>query len=269
MEEVFTNMSSVGNLEIALLGIDKKFRDRIIKSYIDLRAGFSTGLYDAAGLRAGVFAEAAARFLQQELTGSHTPFGSPLPNFADLCRSFERVDKTKGSESLRVILPRALFFIYTLRNKRGIGHIGGDVEANQIDAATCLRTADWCICELVRIYHNLPIEDAQALLDAISVRQIPSIWAIGGKKRVLNTTLSYPDQVLLLLHSTEESGVLLEDLADWIEHPRISDFRSKVLSPLHNKRMIEWDRETDAVQISPIGVKKVEDMLLRNPLTSR
>ena len=133
-------MSSTGSLEIALGGIGKPFRDRILKSYIDLRAGFSKCQYDAAGLRAGVFAEAVARFLQQELTGSHTPFGTSLPNFADLCRSFERLDKAKGPESLRVIVPRALLLIYTLRNKRGIGHIGGDVEANEIDAATCMRT---------------------------------------------------------------------------------------------------------------------------------
>lgn len=255
-------MSSTGSLEIALAGIDKRFRDRIVKSYIDLRAAYSTGHYDAAGLRAGIFAEAVARFLEEELTGSHTPFGTSLPNFADLCRGFEKVEKSKGSESLRIILPRALLFIYTLRNKRGIGHIGGDIEANQIDAATCLRTADWCICELVRMFHKLPIEDAQALLDAISVRQIPSIWVVGDKKRILNTSLSYPDQVLLLLHGAEDPAVPGEDLASWIEHPRVRDFRSKVLAPLHSRRMIEWDRDTDMVSISPLGAKRVEDSLL-------
>ncbi len=257
------SMSSTASLEIALGGINKTFRDRIIKSYTDLRMGFSAGQYDAAGLRAGVFAEAVVRFLQQELTGSHTPFGSSLPNFADLCRGFEKLDKTKGPESLRVIVPRALLLIYTLRNKRGIGHIGGDIEANEIDAATCLRTADWCICELVRIYHKLPIEEAQALLDAVSVRQIPSIWAVGGKKRILKTSLSYPDQVLLLLHGEKESAIPSEDLADWIEHPRLRDFRNKVLAPLHDKRMIEWDRSTDMVLISPIGAQRVEDAILK------
>jgi hypothetical protein len=256
-------MSSTVRLEEALGGIDKPFRDRIIKSYLDLRAAYSTSDYDAAGLRAGVFAEAVVRLLEHQLTGNHTPFGTSLPNFADLCRGFERIDKAKGPESLRVIVPRALLYIYTLRNKRGIGHIGGDIEANQIDAATCLRTADWCVCELIRIYHKLSLEDAQAILDAISVRQIPSIWSVGGKRRVLDRTLSYPDQVLLLLHGHEDPAVLSEDLAEWVEHPRLRDFRSKVLGTLHSKRLVEWDRETDAVVISPLGVKRVEDVLLK------
>lgn len=190
-----------------------------------------------------------------------------MPNFTDLCRGFEKLDKTKGPESIRVIVPRALLYIYTLRNKRGIGHIGGDIEANEIDAATCLRTADWCVCELIRIYHKLPLEDAQSILDAISVRQIPSIWTVGGKRRVLNNALPYADQVLLLLHGCEDSAVLSEDMGEWIEHPRLSDFRNKVLAPLHSNRMIEWDRESDAILISPLGVKRVEESLLRGKLS--
>lgn len=256
-----TSTSSTARLAGALAGVDKRFRDRLIKSYVDLRAAYATGQYDAAGLRAGVFAEAVARLLQQELTGTHTAFGTSLPNFADLCRGFEKVDRSKGPESLRVIIPRALLYIYTLRNKRGIGHVGGDVEANQIDAASCLRTADWCVCELIRLYHKLPLEEAQEILDAIVVRQTPAVWLVGGKRRVLNHSLGYADQVLLLLHGSEDTVVLSEDLADWIEHPRLSDFRHKVLSALHANRLVEWDRESDTIVISPLGVKRVEETL--------
>ena len=46
----------------------------------------------------------------------------------------------------------------------------------------------------------------------------------------------------------------------------LSDFRNKVLAPLHSNRMIEWDRETDAIVISPLGVKRVEEDLLKGKL---
>jgi hypothetical protein len=264
MTKESSSTSQTDKLEQALAGIGKEFRSRLIKTYIDLRAAYATGQYDAAGLRAGVFAEALARLLEQELTGTHTPFGTPLANFADLCRSFERLDKARGVESLRIIIPRGLLFIYTLRNKRGIGHIGGDIEANQIDAATCVRTADWCICELIRIYHKFSLEEAQELLDAIAVRQTPTVWSVAGKRRVLTLGLPYASQVLLLLYGSDDSTVLSEDLASWIEHPRPSDFRSKVLSSMHSRRMIEWDRESDTVIISPIGIKYVEETVLRS-----
>jgi hypothetical protein len=48
-----------------------------------------------------------------------------------------------------------------MRNKRGIGHVAGDVDANAIDIATMARTADWIVCELIRINHGLSLEEAQ------------------------------------------------------------------------------------------------------------
>jgi hypothetical protein len=253
-------------LEAALGAVDQHFRQRIIKAYLHLRAAYASGEYDAAGLRAGVFSEAVVRLLQQELTGMHTPFGNNLHNFADICRDFEKADKTKGHESIRIIIPRCLLFIYTLRNKRGIGHIGGEIEANEIDAATMLRAADWCISEMIRIYHKLSIEEAQCILDAIALRQTSQIWSVGGKHRVLNPTLSYSDQTLLLLHSTNEYAVPIEELADWVEHPRLREYKANVVNQLHKKRVVEWDRGSDTVILSPTGIKYVEEHLLTSEL---
>jgi hypothetical protein len=100
-------------------------------------------------------------------------------------------------------MPRGLNFLYTLRNKRGIGHVGGDVDANSIDAATIVRVADWCLCELIRVVHNLPLEEAQTLLNAITERQIPGVWSVVGKKRVLIPGLDAKAQTLVLLNFTE------------------------------------------------------------------
>lgn len=254
--------SNSGQLETALSAIDGKFRKHIIEKYIDLRAALAEGNFDAAGLRVGKFAEAVLRFLQQELTAQHTPFNKRIKNFADECRKLEQLPQTAGHETLRVVMPRALLIAYTLRNKRGIGHVGGDVEANEIDAATCVRLADWCLCELIRVFHTLSLEEAQAILDAISVRQLPGVWSIAGKRRVLDTSLDYKSQVLLLLHAEREPGTLIEDLFEWVEYSRMNNFRSKVLRRLHEDRLIEWDQESGTATISPTGVKRVEEELL-------
>ena len=149
-----------------------------------------------------------------------------------------------------------------MRNKRGIGHIGGDVDANEIDTAVMTRTADWVLCELVRIHHGMSLEEAQDLVDSISVRQLPAIWEVAGKKRVLKKGLSAGDKVLLILYSSKETAVLVEDLCDWIEYSNISVFKARVLKTLHKKRMIELDKETDAVLLSPTGAQRVEDHIL-------
>lgn len=249
-------------LALAFAGIEEPFRSRTIEKYLSLREAFVGGAYDATGLRGGVFAEVILRMLQQTLTGAHIPFGTPIANFEDECAKLQRLPKTSGHESLRIVLPRALSFLYTIRNKRGIGHAGGDVEANKIDAATCVRVADWICCELIRLNHGVSLEEAQAIVDTLSVRELPSVWMVGGKSRVLNTSLDYRSQALVLLYSHSEQVVLVEDLREWIEYPERARFTQRILEPLHRDRLVEWDRDNEAVTLSPKGAKHVEERIL-------
>jgi len=202
------------------------------------------------------------RFLQQQLSGTHTPFGTKVTNFTAECAALEAVPKTSGPESLRVILPRALNFLYTLRNKRGIGHEGGDVDANCIDSATCVRVADWCMCELLRVFHKISLGEAQDLVDSVATRQIPVVWEVMGRKRILSGKLDYRAQVLLLLYLSPAGGVPVEDLYEWTEHSHKSNFQAAVIGALHKRRLIEYDRETSTAIISPTGIAKVENDIL-------
>jgi len=249
-------------LDTALASIPKTFRPKVINAYLDLKRNCAEARYDAAGLASGKLCESVLRFLQNKVLGSHTPFGKKINNFADECRQLVTAPHTAGSESERVVLPRALVYLYTMRNKRGIGHVGGDVDANEIDIATMARTADWIVCELIRINHGLSLEEAQDLVDSISVRSLPTIWEVAGKKRVLMSGLGSKDQTLLLLYSTAERAVLVEDLCEWVEYGRVYDFIRRVLAPMHAERIIEFDKGTETVYLSPVGAKYVEDNLL-------
>ena len=233
-----------------------------MKAYNGLKTAYVDGNFDTCGLRAGRFCEVLLRWTQDELTGTHTAFGANLPNFKDECDKLERTPKAGGHESVRVLIPRALSFLYTLRNKRGIGHEGGDVDANEIDATTAVRIADWCVCELIRLHYTISLEEAQGICDAIAERQLPQIWDVFGKRRVLDPKRSYPQQTLLLLYSSSESAVPMEDLVSWTEHSNSGAYRRDVLTRLHKARLIEYDRETEMVAISPKGVRKVEVELL-------
>ena len=169
-----------------------------------------------------------------------------------------------GPESFRILVPRALSFVYTLRNKRDIGHVGGDVDANEIDASTAVRVVDWCVSETIRVVHNMSLEEAQDILDSIAEREMVTIWTVAGKKRILRLDLSRTDQTLALLYNDPEVAVAAEDLASWVEAPRLSDFRRDVLRPLHRRRLIEFDAETDTAVLSPTGAEAAEE-ILRSP----
>jgi hypothetical protein len=56
--------------------------------------------------------------------------------------------------------------------------------------------------------------------------------------------------------------VAVEDLFFWIEHPRMDNFRAQVLRPLHRERLLEYDRETETVVLSPTGAQRVDEHIL-------
>jgi len=249
-------------LDTALATVPGSFRSKVIKSYLDLKRNCLESRYEAAGLSAGKLCEVVLRLLQNTVHGSFLAFGKKIGNFADECRKLITAPATSGSESERVVLPRALVYLYTMRNQRGIGHVGGDVDANAIDTATMARTADWIVCELIRIHHGLSLEEAQDIVDGLSVRQLPTIWEVGGKKRVLKDGLKTRDQVLLLLYSSPASVIMVEDLCDWVEYSNPAVFKSNVIRALHKARLVEHDRDTDSVVLSPKGADLVEKNLL-------
>lgn len=249
-------------LERALNSLPHELQRRVIKSYTELKLRLLESQFDAVGVRAGRFAEVMLRVIQHLLTGSYTPLSTNLNNFKAECERLEKLPAAAGADGIRVLMPRALLFLYTLRNKRDFGHVGGEVDANEIDSSTATRLADWCLSELIRVCHKMPIETAQQLCDAIAERNIPEVWNVLGRKRVLDTSLSYTEQVLFLLYSEIEDGIAIEDLQQWTEHPHSSNFRRDVLSKLHRARQIELDRDTGMAIISPLGIKIVEKALL-------
>jgi hypothetical protein len=249
-------------LAAATANIPDTFRSRLIENYLDLKKNCVEARHEAAGLAVGKFCEIVLRVLQEKVSGTFIAFGIRIDNYADECRKLITSPIAAANESERIVLPRALVFLYTMRNKRGIGHVGGDVDANAIDIATMARTADWIMCELIRINHQLSLEEAQDIVDGISVRQIPMIWEVGGKKRVLKEGLRAKDQALLLLYSTPESSILLEDLCDWIEYSNPRMFKSAVIGRLHKDRLLEFDRDSDSISLSPKGAEYVENKLL-------
>ena len=246
----------------ALGKMPARYRKRLIQRYREIKSAFLDGQFDACGLRSGKFCEVLVRFLQYHLSGSSTPFGKKLDNFTIECSRLEQHPHTSGPESFRLLIPRAMNYLYTMRNKRGIGHEAGRLDVNEVDARTCVQLTDWCMCELIRKLHNLPIEDAQDIIDTLTSRQVPEVWEGLGKKRVLSKGLTKKQETLLLLYSDSHTSVLTEDLCSWVEYSSLSDFRRHVLAKLHATRLIEYDRDSDSVTILPPGIEEVETIIL-------
>ncbi len=106
-----------------------------------------------------------------------------------------------------------------------------------MDATAVLHMTSWIMAELIRVFHNLSIEDAKKLTDSLVDRRTPLVWQSGDIRRVLKSDLTIRDQILLLL-SSSSTPIATADLLRWIAPSNRSYFR-QVLRNLHKSRLVE------------------------------
>jgi hypothetical protein len=146
----------------------------------------------------------------------------------DACHALER--ETQLPRSLRVQIPRMLLALYEIRNNRGVGHVGGEVDPNHMDAIAVLYMSKWIVAELIRVFHNIDPAEASAAVDSLVERELLVIWTVDGKKRILADNLTLRDKTLLLLLLYSEPGTVDgADLCSWVEAANPRSYRRDVL----------------------------------------
>lgn len=230
--------------------------DAMIDSYKELKENFYLNKHEPSELNGGKFVEACARILEQELRGHFTPLGTSIPNMNLFLRTFETLPASHN-DSLRIHIPRVLASIYNIRNRRGVGHLGGDVNANIADSTLIMGTADWVMAELYRMFYSTTLEEAQKIVNDLVARRLVIVHKIENVKRVLATFLPYKEQILLLLASVHPTEITDKDLCSFIEYSNFSLFKSRMLKPLHKERKIEYSND-GRILLLPPGLRFVE-----------
>ena len=203
------------------------------------------------------FNEITYRIIEYLLTGSYTPIKDKLPIFNEnILIKWENIPNKE--ENIRIIIPRVLYSMYCIRNKRGAIH-KNDISPNKMDANILLYDAKWILAELFRVCSKLSIEESQAVIDSIINREIDLMWKINDKTRILNQKMKCNDQILILLYSNSTMNV--DDLIKNIEYSNKSTFK-KILKDLHKKRLIEYD--DISCTISPKGLIQAEQIIKNN-----
>ena len=234
---------------LALAVIPKGLRDELFSEYRSIIQNYSEHRWSPAELSAGRFCEVVFSILDGFGVGSYPARASKPNDFVGACRKLEL--NKKAPRSFQILIPRTLPALYEVRNNRGVGHVGGDVDPNHMDATFVVAASNWILAELVRVFHKLSIEDAQQLVDAIAERRVPLIWQGRDVKRVLNPKIETRDQLLLLIASSP-GQIATDDLRTWTEYQNAARF-VKLLKKLHRERMIEFNEATARVEILPPG----------------
>ncbi len=233
--------------------------DELLRAYKEIEENYSLSKWKASELDAGHFVEAARRIIEWELKNrQYTPIGQQLPKLNE--GVLKQYEQATGDESFRILIPRIVYGVYGIRNKRGVGHVG-KVSPNKMDSTLILGNTKWVLAEIVRLVSGLLPEKTQALIDAIVERKLDMLWKHGDITRVLNTNVTTPEQVLILL--LDRSPQTVEELLAATEYGNPTRFRKTILQKLHKKRFIEVTPDGRCI-ITDKGTLEAEKILKKH-----
>jgi|HubBroStandDraft_1064217.scaffolds.fasta_scaffold55742_4 hypothetical protein len=248
-----------------LSGIPAGLRDPLLAAFREVARNYAEHRWEPSELNGGKFCEVVYSILTGATSGSFPASPSKPSNMVQACRDLETSPANSarpGDRSLRILIPRVLLALYEIRNNRGVGHVGGDVNPNFLDATAVYGMSSWVLAELIRIFHAVSTQEAQESVDALIERKHPLIWEFEDMRRVLAPKMTKGDQALLLLHA-KPGWVIEKDLLKWVEYSNSKVFRDEILKPFHKSRLLEYDEAQHRARISPLGVKDVEERIIQ------
>jgi hypothetical protein len=245
----------------ALTGIPDGLRAPLLEEFNKLARHYRESRWEPAELNGGKICEIVYTILKGYTDGTFPTTPSKPGNMVNACNALS--EATASPRSVRIQIPRMFIALYEIRNNRNVGHVGSDVNPNHMDASVVSAMVRWIMGELIRIFHAVSPEEATAIVDALTEREMPLLWRMGGRVRVLGAKLSAKDKALALLYGS--AGALsVREVTASIEYTNVSQFRTQVLKPAHKADLIHFDVKADTVTLSPVGVRYVEQNI---PLT--
>lgn len=242
--------------EQALATIPDGLREPLLEEYGTILRNYLERRWTPSELSGGRFCEIVYTILNGYSTGNYPSSPTKPTNFVEACRALE--SNTSNPRSFQILIPRILPALYEIRSNRGVGHVGGDVNSNHIDASVVLSITSWIMAELIRVFHNIDIQDAQKIADSLVDHQTPLVWQSGDIRRVLKPDLSIRNQILLL--SSMSKSVTRDDLLCWIE-PSNRSYFYRLLREMHRSRLIELSSDETTIELLPPGMAIVESII--------
>jgi hypothetical protein len=238
-------------------GVPQGLRDPLFAEYDALIQAYLEGRWTPAELSGGRFCEIVYTVILGYGSGNYAASPNKPRDFVGACRTLEQV--TTVPRSFQILIPRILPALYEIRNNRGVGHAGGDVDPNFLDSTYVVSSARWVMAELIRVMHGVTVDEAQSIVNELATVVIPLVWNDGDIKRVLDPKRPMTEQILLLVASSS-GPVNFLDLVRYIE-PKTPAYLKRMVRQLHEKRLLEYSEPTGGVKILPPGANLVAKLV--------
>ncbi len=235
--------------------IGATYTNSLLKHYDNVKKEFFSKDWETCCTKAGKFVETLLKGIHFYTTGirlKRIKVGTEIDRLINL-------PKESFDPSIRLLIPRICRTIYHIASNRNARHDVTDFDPNRMDAEVVSSQISFLLAELIRLFHpgNISADQAEEISESLIQKRIPLVTSVFDVKRILNAKLKYKDQVLVFLYDSYPNAIDIKDLFVWTEHKNITDFKRKILKPLHEKRFIEY--RDYLCKLLPPGSKYVEE----------
>lgn len=232
--------------------------DSMLTNYENALIEYKKGHWQYFGNEIGQFIEISRRIIEYQLKGNYTALPDKLPLFSEKTLSEYEHFPSAISDSYRIIIPRCLYAMYCLRNKRGMIH-KNHIDPNEMDATVLLSNAKWVLAEFFRLASALSFDETKEIINSITCREISIVWDTGSLLRILDPKMKTPCKILCLLYVKDNQSDA--ELQASVEYVNTSNFK-KILRTLHKEKKIEYVGTN--CKLSPIGINEAEALLINS-----
>lgn len=239
---------------IKLKSIPKDLQDHLINEFKQFKSKYNLRDWGPGELKAGRFAEAMLRIFQFLVGESITPFGSEITSQ----EKDKLINKVVNSNTINAHIRQKVTVLVRLlldfRNNRDAAHIGG-FDANHMDANFTLCCSKWILCEIIRVFGDYSMEQAESIVSEINIKEFPAVIEIDGEQFVAKPGLTAEQEILVLLYKNS-NGSCYNFLFIKTKDGNQTRFKKRLKS-LQNKKLIA--KNQDKYFLMPYGIKIVEE----------
>lgn len=142
---------TAGSLASVFGTLPDTLRTELVDAFNQIVKNFRERRWEPAELNGGKLCEVVYTILKGYAAGTYPPRAKKPRNMVMACQNLANGAAASAPRSIRIQIPRMVIALYEIRNNRNVGHVGGDVDPNHMDAVCVLQIAKWIMAELVRV----------------------------------------------------------------------------------------------------------------------
>ncbi|MFC7044610.1 hypothetical protein ACFQH6_03535 [Halobacteriaceae archaeon GCM10025711] len=244
--------------ELVDAGLHEESVERMLDHYEKMRLALGSHKYGEAGRHIGTFCENTVNLLREEMGEGVKP-SVKVGKFVD--DSLNGKIGLGAPDEVRLSIPRAISAAYEIRNNRDSVHVNLDVPVNHADTQTGVRICSWILGELLRVYGDEDhMDEIAQLIDELASPVTPFIDIHNGKRLIMNTDLTPPEEILIHLF-VDGKELDSEELADWIPGASKQTIGGS-LGQMKRDRLVYY--EDGRAKITARGAKRAEEIIEEN-----